>query len=228
LIRRAGTRRPQADLRLGSYYRWVLTTALWPAEQTAGRILDLGCHSGFWLHQQPGQDGARVGCDLEPVALYPHIQYVKCDGRKLPFATASFDLCTAWDVLEHVPDDQAMLRELSRVLRPGSCARLSVPHKHIAAFPPFLTPWLHRRWQHSVRTGYTPSEIQSLARANGFAECRGIPLKAPWFRSLYLAASLLWRISQPAGRRLIAAIARRDAAAGCGPNGLLFVELQKR
>jgi ubiquinone/menaquinone biosynthesis C-methylase UbiE len=215
-------------VRLGSYYRWLLSTALWPGERTPGRVLDLGCHSGFWLHRQPGEDGTRVGCDLQPVALYPDIQYVKCDGRTLPFATGSVDLCTAWDVLEHVPDDQAMLRELSRVLRPGCRARLSLPHKHIAAFPPFLTPWLHRRWQHSVRTGYTPSEIQSLATANGFGQCRVIALKAPWLRSLYLVASLVWRVSQPAGRRLIAAIARWDAAAGRGPKGLLFVELQKR
>jgi SAM-dependent methyltransferase len=228
LIRRAGTRRHQGRVRLGSYYRWVLTTALWPAERTAARILDLGCHSGFWLHQQTGGGGARIGCDLEPVALYPDIQYVKSDGCKLPFATGSFDLCTAWDVLEHVPDDQAMLRELSRILRPDGRARISVPHKHIAVFPAFLTPWLHRRWEHSVRTGYTPSEIQSLAEGNGFAECRVIPLKAPWFRSLYLVASLVWRVSQRAGRGLIAALARRDAAAGRGQKGLLFVELQKR
>lgn len=228
MTRRAGTNLHQAGVRLGSYYRWVLTTALWPAERTATRILDVGCHSGFWLHQQTGGCGARVGCDLEPVALYSGIHYVKCDARKLPFATGSFDLCSAWDVLEHVPDDQAMLQELSRVLRPGGRARLSVPHKHIAVFPALLTPWLHRRWQHLVRTGYTPSDIQSLARANGFAECRVIALKAPWFRSLYLIASLVWRMAQPAGRRLVAALALRDAAAGRGPKGVLLVQLQKR
>jgi SAM-dependent methyltransferase len=172
LIRRAGAKPNQAAVRLGAYYRWLMTTALWPAERQTTRILDLGCHSGFWLHQQTAGCRPRVGCDLEPVALYPDVQYVKCDARKLPFATGSFDLCTAWDVLEHVPDDQTMLRELSRVLRPGGRAKISVPHKYIAAFPPFLTPWLHRRWQHSVRTGYTPSEIQSLAGGNGFSECR--------------------------------------------------------
>jgi SAM-dependent methyltransferase len=215
-------------VRLGSYYRWVLTTAFWPDECQTTRILDLGCHNGFWLHQQPRGCRARVGCDLEPVALYSDIQYVKCDARRLPFAAGSFDLCTAWDVLEHVPDDQAMLGELSRVLRRGGHAKLSVPHKHIAVFPPFLTPWLHRRWQHSLRTGYTASEIQYLASANGFGECRVTALRAPWFRSLYLVASLVWRLSPPAGRRLVAAIARRDAAARRGPSGLLFVELQKR
>ncbi|MGQ9571940.1 MAG: lysylphosphatidylglycerol synthase domain-containing protein [Dehalococcoidia bacterium] len=225
---RTGTSRHQADVRLGSYYRWVLTTALWPAERATGRILDVGCHSGFWLHQQTGRNGARVGCDLEPVPLYSDVQYVKCDARKLPLATGSFDLCTAWDVLEHVPDDAAMLRELSRVLRPGGHVRLSVPHKQIAVFPAFLTPWLHRHWQHSVRSGYTPSGIQSLAMANGFAECRVLPLKATWFRALYLIASLLWRIWQPAGRRLVAALAVRDARAGWGSKGVLLVELEKR
>ena len=228
MLRHAGAKPNRAAVRLGSYYRWVLTTVLWPAEPAPTRTLDLGCHSGFWLHQQTGGCGTRVGCDLEPVALYPDIQYIRCDARKLPFATGSFDLRTAWDVLEHVPDDQAMLRELSRVLRPGGRAMLSVPHKHIAAFPPFLTPWLHRRWQHSVRTGYTPNEIECLVGGNGFSECRVIALKAPWFRSLYLPASLVWRVSQRAGRRLTAAIARRDAAAGRGQKGLLFVELQKR
>jgi SAM-dependent methyltransferase len=188
----------------------------------------VGCHSGFWLHQQTGGCDARVGCDLEPVALYPDIQYAKCDARKLPFAADSFDLCTAWDVLEHVPDDQAMVQELSRVLRPGGRARLSVPHKQIAIFPPFLMPWFHRRWQHTVRTGYTPRELESLAGAGGFGECEVIDLRVPWFRTLYLAASFTWRMSPPAGRRLVGALALRDAAAGRGPKGLLFAELQKR
>jgi len=224
----AGRERRRAAVRLGTYYRWVLTRALWPADGAATRMLDVGCHNGFWLQHQPQECATRVGCDLEPVALYPDIRYVRCDARGLPLATGSFDVCTAWDVLEHVSDDQLMLRELSRVLRPGGHARLSVPHKQIAVFPAPLTPWLHHRWQHSVRTGYTPSEVQSLARANGFDECYVIPLKAPWFRSLYLIASLIWSIWRPAGRCLVAALARRDAAAGFGPRGLLLMELQKQ
>ena len=219
--------RRQAGVRLGTHYRSVLTNALWPPNGSAPRTLDVGCHNGFWLHQQASESGARVGCDLAPVALYSDIHYVKCDGRSLPFAGGTFELCTAWDVLEHVSDDGALLRELSRVLRPGGRVRLSVPHKQIAVFPAPAMPWFHRRWDHSIRTGYTPSEIRSLANACGF-ECMVIPLEAPWFRSLYLVASLVWKLCPPAGRRLVTTLARRDAAAGWGPKGMLLVELQKQ
>jgi SAM-dependent methyltransferase len=48
----------------------------------------------------------------------------------LPFADASFDLVTSFDVLEHIDDDVAALRELARVLRPGGRVVMAVP-----AFP---------------------------------------------------------------------------------------------
>lgn len=216
-----------SGVRLGTHYRWVLTSAVWPPNGAAPRTLDVGSHDGFWLHQQPHECGVRVGCDLAPVALYPDIHYVRCDGRTLPFATGAFELCTAWDVMEHVSDDRAFLEELSRVLQPDGRVRLSVPHKQIAVFPKRAMSWLHRRWAHSIRTGYTPSEIRSLAEACGF-ESTVIPLETPWFRSLYLLASLMWKVWPPAGRRLVSALAKRDAAAGWGPKGMLLVELRKQ
>ena len=49
------------------------------------------------------------------------------DVTALPFATASFDAALSLDVLEHVPDYRAALREFARVLRPGGLCVLSVP-----------------------------------------------------------------------------------------------------
>lgn len=224
----SNTTQAKPRVRLGTHYRWVLTSSLWPPNGTAPRTLDVGCHNGFWLHQQPSGCHARVGCDLTPVASYADVHYVKCDGCSLPFASGTFELCTAWDVLEHVPDDRALLQELSRVLRPGGSVRLTVPHKQIAVFPSLAMPWLYRRWQHSIRTGYMPSEIRSLAEACGFAECTVIPLETPWFRRFYLIASLVWSLWPPAGHRLVTALARKDAAAGWGPKGVLLIELQKQ
>src|SRR5262249_48926451 len=47
----------------------------------------------------------------------------------LPFPDASFDAVLLSEVLEHVPDDAAAMREAARVLRPGGVALISVPHE---------------------------------------------------------------------------------------------------
>ena len=75
--------------------------------------------------------GRRYGLDL-PV--------VQGAGEALPFPEASFDLVCSWDVLEHVQDPAAVLREAQRVLRPGGAFLLTVvnrwafrdPHYHLS------------------------------------------------------------------------------------------------
>ena len=49
------------------------------------------------------------------------------DVTALPFADAAFDAAMSLDVLEHVPDFRAALREFARVLRPGGRLVLTVP-----------------------------------------------------------------------------------------------------
>lgn len=46
---------------------------------------------------------------------------------KIPFPDACFDMVTALDVLEHIPDDRAAAGEMIRVLRPGGLLVLTVP-----------------------------------------------------------------------------------------------------
>ena len=50
-----------------------------------------------------------------------------CDAEALPIADASVDLVLAFDIVEHVDDDRAMLAELSRVLSPGGAVAIHVP-----------------------------------------------------------------------------------------------------
>jgi len=53
---------------------------------------------------------------------------IRCeDMQRLTYADASFDLITHTEVLEHVPDDVAALKELYRVLRPGGVMVFTVP-----------------------------------------------------------------------------------------------------
>ena len=49
------------------------------------------------------------------------------DALRLPFPDDTFDRIIASEVLEHVPDDQAALDELFRVLKPGGTLAVTVP-----------------------------------------------------------------------------------------------------
>lgn len=54
---------------------------------------------------------------------------IRGSGYTLPFATHAFDCVIISEVLEHLHDDDAALRELSRVLRPGGLLAVSVPRE---------------------------------------------------------------------------------------------------
>lgn len=56
---------------------------------------------------------------------------VTLDAVRLPFRDDSFDAVLCCHVLEHIPDDQAAMREFFRVIRPGGWALLQHPvHFH--------------------------------------------------------------------------------------------------
>ena len=52
---------------------------------------------------------------------------VQGDALSLPFEDGTFDRVIASEVLEHIPDDSAAMRELARVLRPGGAMAVTVP-----------------------------------------------------------------------------------------------------
>ena len=55
--------------------------------------------------------------------------------ESLPFEDSSFDFATSLDVIEHLDDDVAGLRELRRVVRPGGSVVVTVP-----AYPGLFGP----------------------------------------------------------------------------------------
>lgn len=79
----------------------------------------------------------------------------------LPFRDASFDFVCAFDILEHVVDDEGALGELARVAEPGARLLLSVP-LHPEAWTPFDDFVGHYR-------RYEPEAIRDLLSRHGFA-----------------------------------------------------------
>jgi ubiquinone/menaquinone biosynthesis C-methylase UbiE len=95
------------------------------------RILDVGCGTGANLHLLK-KFGDIEGVDISQDALnfckergFQHLRLGAAE--ELPYEDESFDLVTAFDVVEHLDDDIAGLREFARVLRKGGRVLLFVP-----------------------------------------------------------------------------------------------------
>jgi 2-polyprenyl-3-methyl-5-hydroxy-6-metoxy-1,4-benzoquinol methylase len=112
-------------------------------QATPASVLDVGCGEGVLVHQWAQQLAARdpadparvVGIDLEEESIQagwaerqaPNLEYRVMQAANLPFADGEFDLASAIEVLEHVPDPEHTLAEMAR------CAErhllVSVPHE---------------------------------------------------------------------------------------------------
>lgn len=91
-----------------------------------GKILDVGCNGGFFLDEM-GSQFTRFGTELDSSA----VQYAKSNYgefasniyngslSKAKFENDSFDLVMMRGVIEHVPDPEESINEVSRILKPG-------------------------------------------------------------------------------------------------------------
>lgn len=118
--------------------------------QNKGRldILDVGVSTGGMLGPLSTL-GKVIGIDNSDVAIQlcrkkGYSNVVKCSAEDLPFAGGSFDLICAMDILEHVDDDEAALKEFFRVLRPGGLLFMIVP-AHMFLWGPHDEINMHKR-----------------------------------------------------------------------------------
>lgn len=95
------------------------------------RILDVGCGTGanlLMLSEYGDAEGVDVAEDALVFCRERGLDKVRLGaGEELPYEDGTFDLVTALDVVEHMDDDLAGLREMRRVLRPGGRVLLFVP-----------------------------------------------------------------------------------------------------
>jgi SAM-dependent methyltransferase len=109
------------------YLRPVLAAVV--AGRPHARILDVGCGTGYNLallarHGAPfGLDPSARGLALARAMGRP---LLRADAARLPFADASFDLVTSFDVMQCIPTDREAVREMARVVKPGGVVVVSM------------------------------------------------------------------------------------------------------
>ncbi len=102
--------------------------------QTAGHLLDVGCATGVFLDSMRASGGWAVqGVEISPEAAQIARDQYHLDVRtgtleEAAFGSATFDVVTLWDVLEHLHHLGASLDEVWRILKPGGWLVLRVPN----------------------------------------------------------------------------------------------------
>jgi SAM-dependent methyltransferase len=171
------------------------------------RLLDLGCGFGRHSYQAARLGAEVVACDASAEEVHnvrdtfgamavageldadkARVGSVQGDALCLPFADGSFDRVIASEVLEHIPDDETAMAELSRVLRPGGTMAVTVPR-----CGPELVNWALSDEYHNVPGGHVRIYRQSQLvnrlqgtglRAVGSHHAHGLHAPYWWLRCL--------------------------------------------
>jgi ubiquinone/menaquinone biosynthesis C-methylase UbiE len=168
-----------------------------------GPFVDVGVGgSGYTVIEAARAGRPAIGCDLslqgllaarrfaETEGVAERTLWVCCSAEQLPLAGGAFASAVAIAVLEHVPDDQAALRELARVVRPGGRAWVTVPHglRHISPAFRRANRRHDRRLGHlrryeadalvadAERVGLEPVDVQFTGHAIKVLQLLGRPL----------------------------------------------------
>lgn len=151
------------------------------------RILDVGCGTGANLVLL-SEFGEAEGVDVSPDALAfcreRGLENVRLGAAEsLPYKDNEFDLVTAFDVVEHMDDDVAGLREMRRVLRPGGRLLLFVPT--------FMFLWGVQDEVSNHRRRYRLAELRRAVTAAGFEVERTTHANITFFLPVLLVRKLM-------------------------------------
>jgi 2-polyprenyl-3-methyl-5-hydroxy-6-metoxy-1,4-benzoquinol methylase len=98
-----------------------------------GRLLDIGCSTGYFLSRARGRGWETFGIDIDPLAInYAREQLglnVRFEQLKdSSYPTHNFDVITLWGVLEHLPDPYHYLKIIGSLLKPNGLLVVAVPN----------------------------------------------------------------------------------------------------
>lgn len=181
-----------------AWLRWAVVSRLLPPADTALRVLEVGCGQGGFAarlaqrYTYLGVEPDATSCSVaaQRLALAGGHGEVREGDLSVVGARELFDLVCAFEVIEHIEDDHAMMRSWAAHLNPGGMLLLSTPawQKRFGAADEMVGH--HRR--------YDPPVLAALLRAAGLVDVEVVHFGAP-------LGYLLEAGRNAAGRRRLAA-----------------------
>jgi ubiquinone/menaquinone biosynthesis C-methylase UbiE len=181
--------RNEADMafkkRVQTIFEWIP-----PTDDPDAVILDCACGRGFYLNYYRHVSGVKlIGLELESdiirkaqanIGHLPDITLTQANIYHLPFADNSFYGVILSEILEHIEDDVAGLKEVYRVLKPGGVLAITVPNANYPFWWDPINKTLETVFDTKIRRGplagiwanhvrlYTLKELRTAVTAAGF------------------------------------------------------------
>jgi 2-polyprenyl-3-methyl-5-hydroxy-6-metoxy-1,4-benzoquinol methylase len=177
------TANPEYTNETSPWYRLVLEHLVPVAEK---QVLEVGCGRGGFAHLLASEGAKVCGVDFSASALQAatarpqsnrvaggSIDWVQADAQHLPFDDRAFDIVISCEMIEHLPDPVAALREMARVCRPGGLLYLTTPNYLnliglYELYAAIIKKNLHSDFSQPLDRHYFFFQVRSMLRAAGW------------------------------------------------------------
>ena len=150
-------------------------TAEFARYRQTNRLLDVGCGAGNLLlaAQKNGWNGHGLDVSANAAKHVRELGFEVFQGelRDANFPDGHFDVVTAAEFLEHLPEPRALLTEVARVLRPGGLFWTTTPHARGLSARVLGLKW-RCIWPPEHLQLFSASGLKSLMRDVGFRDIR--------------------------------------------------------
>ncbi len=99
-----------------------------------GKVLEVGCGEGYgvdilapYANEYIAIDKFQTNLD-DYINKHPNVQFEQMSVPPLPFPDNHFDSLVTFQVIEHIEDDEEMIKEMARVLKPGGIMVMTTPN----------------------------------------------------------------------------------------------------
>jgi len=155
----------------------------------SAEVLEIGSGTGVLLRTLRDRGCHMRGVDLNPELIeeaqrwFGPLPIQRVEGVSLPFPDESFDVVMSFDVFEHIPDSDAHLREVRRVLRTGGAYLIQTPNKWTNVVFETIRWRSFTRFREDHCSLHTLGELRRRLERHGFA-CRAydVPVVNAFFR----------------------------------------------